>query len=730
MAANTDSQTKPFPLWEALWKLGAAVVAGVTVLGAITAFGGAVALVPLYRANIPVEAALAAKSKTELLTVGAMWLIIFVLIAAAILVCFLLARGRSGAHFPTQRDVHAGFVLCLVALGFTGWVFLEFPKADPTAIRPSPDAINSKTVNGTVDRGGRSTIWYFEYGRSKRYGKKTASKSAGFGTNKVDVSQMLTGLRPGKTYHYRLVATNSGGTTKGGDKTFKTASAPPGAVTGSATAPQHEEERRDSIKRRDSIISTAFWRNALFNWPFWAFVLAAIVAVSIAFLGNYFFPRVSRGQDFGWQDLLFWRDFSLARWLSWVALAGLIAIALVLTSVRQTWLTPELQTSTFWKDSLLNWVFWAFVLGALVAVWFTFSVGSYFSPPAETTTGENPDRPNPGSGDPNPGDSTASGSTDPKGPTPSRSFFWFAVALTVAIGIFLAAMAVAKAWRTPELQSLALLRKGEDEGLRGFYVAETSNFVHVALVKTCVGWPKGVRIMVVPRSEVVALAIGEKEKLCDAWGTSGKNLADLKTKRVDKAVGLPLDADPLGDGSISVPVGRVTYPDRLKIGDAVPLPQDPKGPPLPGDPKGVRGFPVRFDDACKRQPETAGFPRLALRITTVNTEKDKKHRKFVVSGAGIWVTTFPAGLFEVQTPKGKRLDRVGVKTGRRGFACMTLNPVSDTAFPIRLVLFVRAMDPKRNEMSVRRLMRVRMEPDGSTKTIGGGPSIAAAHDSD
>ena len=73
----------------------------------------------------------------------------------------------------------------------------------------------SATLTGSVNPNGTSTNWYFEYGTSTSYGTKTASKSAGSGTGSSGVSAGITGLTAGTTYHYRLVATSSAGTTHG-----------------------------------------------------------------------------------------------------------------------------------------------------------------------------------------------------------------------------------------------------------------------------------------------------------------------------------------------------------------------------------------------------------------------------------------------------------------------------------------------------------------------------------
>ncbi len=91
-------------------------------------------------------------------------------------------------------------------------------------------------LNGTVNPDGLETKYYFEYGTSSAYGKKTSEASAGSGTSNVKESQTVTGLSAGTEYHFRIVATNSTGTTYGSDTTFKTTSSKkPIVTTGSAT---------------------------------------------------------------------------------------------------------------------------------------------------------------------------------------------------------------------------------------------------------------------------------------------------------------------------------------------------------------------------------------------------------------------------------------------------------------------------------------------------------------
>jgi hypothetical protein len=82
------------------------------------------------------------------------------------------------------------------------------------------------TLNGTVNPERSPTTYYFQYGTTTSYGSKVPASAAEAGSahEAVAVSQSPSGLSPGTTYHYRLVTTNSEGTTYGGDQSFKTAS--------------------------------------------------------------------------------------------------------------------------------------------------------------------------------------------------------------------------------------------------------------------------------------------------------------------------------------------------------------------------------------------------------------------------------------------------------------------------------------------------------------------------
>ncbi|HWB21327.1 MAG TPA: hypothetical protein VG652_00390 [Gaiellaceae bacterium] len=98
----------------------------------------------------------------------------------------------------------------------------------PAAVTGGPAAIAPKTarVTGTVTPNGAATTYDFEYGATTSYGAQTPSHYAGAGLKGIPVTAVLSGLTPGQTYHFRLVATSSSGTTDGSDQTVTATAAP------------------------------------------------------------------------------------------------------------------------------------------------------------------------------------------------------------------------------------------------------------------------------------------------------------------------------------------------------------------------------------------------------------------------------------------------------------------------------------------------------------------------
>lgn len=93
---------------------------------------------------------------------------------------------------------------------------------NPAVVTTAATAVTTSggTINGTINPNGLATTYHFEYGTTVSYGTNTSNLSAGAGTTTQSVSEVLTGLTAGITYHYRLVGVNSDGTTNGADMTF------------------------------------------------------------------------------------------------------------------------------------------------------------------------------------------------------------------------------------------------------------------------------------------------------------------------------------------------------------------------------------------------------------------------------------------------------------------------------------------------------------------------------
>lgn len=78
------------------------------------------------------------------------------------------------------------------------------------------------SIHATINPEGLATTYYFEYGTTQAYGTRIPANgefSAGSGRPNVEVQQTLTGLQLEQPYHYRVVASNSSGTTYGEDRT-------------------------------------------------------------------------------------------------------------------------------------------------------------------------------------------------------------------------------------------------------------------------------------------------------------------------------------------------------------------------------------------------------------------------------------------------------------------------------------------------------------------------------
>jgi PKD repeat protein len=149
---------------------------------------------------------------------------------------------QPGRYFPTLTVVdNAGRADVAVEEVVIG-------PAEAPAVRTGPaTAVGDgfATLTGWIDPRNQPAAYRFEYGLTTPYGAATPEQTLEPGLGNRAVSAQLTGLTPGATYHYRLVARNGTGETAGGDRTFT-------AVTPGASA------------YREAIMSTpglaAYWR--------------------------------------------------------------------------------------------------------------------------------------------------------------------------------------------------------------------------------------------------------------------------------------------------------------------------------------------------------------------------------------------------------------------------------------------------------------------------------------
>lgn len=104
-------------------------------------------------------------------------------------------------------------------------IFTTTSLPAPAATTGSATGVSSTSavLNGMVNANGLSTAVTFEYGTSTSYGTEVAaSESPVSGSSETPVSVGLSGLTPSTTYHYRVKAVSSGGTTYGDDMMFGT----------------------------------------------------------------------------------------------------------------------------------------------------------------------------------------------------------------------------------------------------------------------------------------------------------------------------------------------------------------------------------------------------------------------------------------------------------------------------------------------------------------------------
>jgi hypothetical protein len=145
---------------------------------------------------------------------------------------------------------HATYTFCLLARNEAGETARGRAVTFTTgSVKATIDAAASENVTESsaelaarINPNGTQTSYEIEYGTSNTYSQSTPVAPVGAGRQDVQVSQMITGLEPEMTYHWRVLATNTAGTSVSVDQTFvylpNTGSLPDGRQYEQVTPPQ------------------------------------------------------------------------------------------------------------------------------------------------------------------------------------------------------------------------------------------------------------------------------------------------------------------------------------------------------------------------------------------------------------------------------------------------------------------------------------------------------------
>ena len=94
------------------------------------------------------------------------------------------------------------------------------PFPSVVTLSPTDGGATTMRLHSMVNPNGKSTTTWFDTGTTTNYGGAVFIQNVGSGMNPTNYSQLLAGLSPGTTYHFRAVAASSGGTNYGADMLF------------------------------------------------------------------------------------------------------------------------------------------------------------------------------------------------------------------------------------------------------------------------------------------------------------------------------------------------------------------------------------------------------------------------------------------------------------------------------------------------------------------------------
>lgn len=145
----------------------------------------------------------------------------------------ILAALASTGKLITDIRIGAPGTITKPRIKLDSAVLVLKPPTAPSSATVSASLVtsNSATLNGIVNENRSATSVSFDHGTSVFYGANVSATiggniSAGMGATNSSV--VLSSLTCNSTYHFRVKATNSYGTSYGSDRTFTTTACPPG----------------------------------------------------------------------------------------------------------------------------------------------------------------------------------------------------------------------------------------------------------------------------------------------------------------------------------------------------------------------------------------------------------------------------------------------------------------------------------------------------------------------
>lgn len=138
-------------------------------------------------------------------------------------------KGSSAHRFGRLALSLTVFAAILAFVVTTAALAATAPTADDSSV--SSVTGKSALLEATINPQGAATTFHFEYGLADcafNPCTSTPAGNAGSGETPVQLSEEISGLQAGTTYHARVVASNGEGTTNGPDMTFNTFAPAPG----------------------------------------------------------------------------------------------------------------------------------------------------------------------------------------------------------------------------------------------------------------------------------------------------------------------------------------------------------------------------------------------------------------------------------------------------------------------------------------------------------------------